>query len=43
MGLVDEEVEDSVEGWLTAEEVFDRIAEHYLKKIKKGLDKSKGL
>ena len=43
MGLVNEEVEDDVEGWLTAEEVFERIAEHYLKEIKKSLDKSKGL
>ena len=30
MGLVDEEaVGDSVEGYLTAEEVFKRISEHY--------------
>ena len=35
MGLVNEEVEDSVEGWLTAEEVFARISEHYEKNLKK--------
>ena len=30
MGLVDvEEVGESVEGWLTAEEVFQRIRKHY--------------
>ena len=29
MGLVSEECEDSVEGYLTAEEVFKRISAHY--------------
>lgn len=33
MGLVDEEkTGDSVEGWLTAEEVFDRIWDDYIAK-----------
>lgn len=33
MGLT-ENVEDSVEGWMTAEEVFARISEHYKKNQK---------
>ncbi len=33
MGLVDEEItEDTVEGWLTAEEVFERIKADYKSK-----------
>ena len=37
MGLLTEEEEacDAVVGWLTAEDVFTRIAEHYVKEIKK--------
>ena len=37
MGLLTEEEEayDSVVGWLTAEDVFTRIAEHYVKEMKK--------
>jgi hypothetical protein len=34
MGLVDEDAGDDVEGWLTAEEVFARISEHYKKNQK---------
>lgn len=35
MGLVDfEEVGDEVEGWLTAEEVFSRIQNHYQKNFR---------
>ena len=33
MGLCD--AEDDVEGWMTAEEVFARISEHYKKNLKK--------
>ena len=29
MGLVSEECDDAVEGWLTAEKVFKRISAHY--------------
>ncbi len=35
MGLVENE-EDAVEGWMTAEQVFDRILDHYLDHYKKG-------
>lgn len=35
MGLVDEDAGDDVEGWLTAEQVFDRILDHYLDHYKK--------
>jgi len=34
MGLTDND-EDGVEGWMTAEEVFDRILDHYLDHYKK--------
>jgi len=34
MGLT-ESVEDDVEGWMTAEEVFARISAHYEKNLKK--------
>lgn len=30
MGLVDESVGDDVEGWLTAEEMFIKIRDHYI-------------
>jgi hypothetical protein len=29
MGLVGDDIPDDVEGWLTAEEVFNRIRKHY--------------
>ena len=34
MGLTESE-EDDVEGWMTAEQVFDRILDHYLDHYKK--------
>lgn len=35
MGLVNEDVYDDVEGYLTAEEVFNRISRHYNKNKRK--------
>ena len=35
MGLVDAEIDDCVEGYLTADEVFVRIKTHYEKNLKK--------
>ena len=30
MGLVDEDIDDDVQGWLTAEEMFIKIRDHYI-------------
>lgn len=30
MGLVDEDIDDSVQGWLTAEQMFTKIRDHYV-------------